>query len=88
MALEQPPVSLSHHLVPSSKRLERCLCAASYGLDIDQVAVLRPLPQGLDSLQLAAVKSEARPGGQLEQGAGDRHKHQHVEAAETQRRSP
>lgn len=36
-----------------------CLCAASNGLDIDQVAVLRPLPQGLDSLQLAAMKSEA-----------------------------
>lgn len=61
---------------------------SSYGLDIDEVAVLGPLPQALDPLQLAAVKLEARPGGQLEQGAGDRHEHQHVEAAQTQRRSP
>lgn len=62
--------------------------SGSYGLDIDKVAVLGPLPQALDPLQLAAVKCEARPGGQLEQGAGDRHEHQHVEAAQTQRRSP
>lgn len=46
------------------------------------------LPEGLDPLQLAAVKREARPGGQLEKGTSDRHKHQHVEAAQTQRRSP
>lgn len=55
---------------------------ASYGLDIDKVAMLGPLPQGLDPLQLAAVKCEARPGGQLEQGTRDRHEHQHVEAAQ------
>lgn len=32
---------------------------SSYGLDIDKVAMLGPLPQGLDPLQLAAVKREA-----------------------------
>lgn len=61
---------------------------SSYGLDIDKVAVLRSLSQGLDPLQLVAMKREARPGGQLEQGTGDRHKHQHVEAAQAQRRLP
>ena len=62
--------------------------SCSYGLDIDKVAVLGPLPLGLDPLQLAAMKREARPGGQLDEGTGDRHKHQHVEAAQTQRRGP
>lgn len=52
------------------------------------MALLGTLPQGLDPLQLAAVKREARPGSQLEKGTSDRHKHQHVEAAQTQRRSP
>lgn len=56
--------------------------SSSYGLDIDEVALLGALPQALDSLQFAAVKCEAGPGGQLEQGTGDRHKHQHVEAAQ------
>lgn len=55
---------------------------SSYGLDIDEVAMLGPLPYVLDSLQFTAVKCEARPRGQLEQGTGDRHKHQHVEAAQ------
>lgn len=32
---------------------------ASYGLDINEVAVLGRLPQGLDPLQFAAVKREA-----------------------------
>lgn len=62
--------------------------SCSYGLDIDKVAVLGPLPRGLDPLQLAAMKREARPGSQLDEGTGDRHKHQHVEAAQTQRRGP
>lgn len=53
---------------------------SSYGLDINEMAVLGTLPQGLDPLQLAAVKCEARPGSQLEKGTSDRHKHQHVEA--------
>lgn len=61
---------------------------SSYGLDIDKVALLVPLPQGLDPLQLAAVEGEARPGCQLEQGTGDRHEHQHVEAAQAHGRSP
>lgn len=52
------------------------------------MALMGALPQGLDALQLAAVKREARPGSQLEKGTGDRHKHQHVEAAQTQGRSP
>lgn len=52
------------------------------------MALLGTLPQGLDPLQLATVKREAGPGGQLEKGTGDRHKHQHVEAAQTQRWSP
>lgn len=52
------------------------------------MALLGTLPQGLDPLQFAAVKCEARPGSQLEKGTSDRHKHQHVEAAQTQRRSP
>ena len=64
------------------------LLFSSYGLDIDEVAVLGPLPQGLDALQLAAVQCEARPGGQLQQGTGDRHEHQHVEAAQAQGRRP
>lgn len=55
---------------------------SSYGLDIDEVSLLGALPQGLDPLQFAAVKCEAGPGGQLQEGTGDRHKHQHVEAAQ------
>lgn len=48
--------------------------------------MLRPLPQQLHALQLAAVQSEARPRGQLQQSAGDGHEHQHVEAAQAQGR--
>lgn len=61
---------------------------SSDGLDIDKETLLGPLPQVLDPLQLAAVECEARPGSQLQQGTGDRHEHQHVEAAQAQRRSP
>ncbi|TNN84838.1 hypothetical protein EYF80_004883 [Liparis tanakae] len=68
--------------VPASRPLR------SYGLDIDEVAMLGPLPQGLDPLQFSSVKGEARPGRQLEQGTGDRHEHHHVEAAQAERRSP
>lgn len=66
----------------------RSFPSCSYGLDINEMALLGTLPQRLDPLQLAAVKREARPGSELEEGTGDRHKHQHVEAAQTQRRSP
>lgn len=64
------------------------LSSGSDGFDVDEVAVLGPLPLGLDSLQLSAVEREAGPGGQLEQGAGDRHENQHVETAQAERRSP
>lgn len=64
------------------------LTRPSDGLDVDQVAVLRPLPQQLHALQLAAVQSEARPRRQLQQSAGDGHEHQHVEAAQAQGRRP
>lgn len=62
-----------------------CSCG-SYGLDADEVAGLGPLPQGLDGLQFAAMEGETGPGGQLEQGTGDRHEHQHVETAQAERR--
>lgn len=61
---------------------------SSYGLNINEMALPRALPEGLNPLQLAAVEREARPGGQLEEGTSDRHKHQHVEAAQAQRRGP
>lgn len=64
------------------------LTRPSDGLDVDEVAVLRPLPQQLHALQLAAVQSEARPRRQLQQSAGDGHEHQHVEAAQAQGRRP
>lgn len=59
----------------------------SNGLDVDEVAVLGSLPLGLDSLQLSAVEGETRPGGQLEQGAGDRYENQHVETTQAEGRS-
>lgn len=64
------------------------LSSGSDGLDVDEVAVLGPLPLGLDALQLSAMKREAGPGRQLEQGAGDRHENQNVETAQAERRSP
>lgn len=61
---------------------------SSYGLNVNELALPRALPEGLNPLQLAAVEREAGPGGQLEEGTGDRHQHQHVEAAQPQRRRP
>jgi len=53
-------------------------------LDINEVAVLGTLPQGLDVLKPSPMQSEARPRQQLQKGTGNGHKHQQVKATLTQ----